>query len=289
MAPPAEAGHQARFVAVLMPESQKFLTDRLYYGPMLQGLNDALMEKHVFMRPVQCLHEYQRDHFLHSSQRLYSGVVFLGPVYTFDLFIRAVAQALPGPKVMLDHHCEDLAIHSVREDAVAGMHMVVEHLLALGHRHIAYLDNERPDINPWKRGGVDDALKAAGLPGLQRGWTAGCRTNFADAAAALEWFSGLAPRPTAVVCADDLRALLLLQAAAEQGLRVPQDLSIAGFGDVAVRSGRSLRLTSVGIDPALMGRRAAELVTGAENAAPVAALVPPELFVRGTTGAPASA
>jgi DNA-binding LacI/PurR family transcriptional regulator len=286
MAAPTDTPHPARFVAVLVPESEKLLNDRLYYGPMLQGLNDGLMERHLFMRPVQCLHEYQRDHFLHSSPRLYSGAVFLGPLYTFEYFIRAVVQALPGPKVVLDHHFDTLPIHSVRDDAVTGMRMVVEHLLALGHRHIAYLDNERPEANPWKRQGVDAALRSAGLPGLQRGWVAGCRANFVDSATALDWFLGLEHRPTDVVCADDGRALLLLQAAAERGLRVPQYLSIAGFGDQAVHEGRSQRLTSVGVDPVLMGRRAAELVAGPENAPPVAVLIPPELSVRGTTGAP---
>jgi len=282
---PAEARRQARFVAVLMPESEKLLDDRLYYGPMLQGLNDGLMERHLFMRPVPCLHEYQREHFLHSNPRFYCGAVFMGPVYSFEYFIRAVAQNVAGPKVMLDHHLEDPPIHSVREDAVAGMRMLTAHLLSLGHRHIAYLDNERLDANPWKRQGVDEGLRAAGLPGLERGWSAGCRMNFGDTDTALDWFLGLEPRPTAVVCADDFRALFMLQAAAERGLRVPQDISIAGFGDLAVRAKRSHRLTSVGVDPTLLGRRAAELVAGSENDPPVAALISPELFVRGTTGA----
>jgi DNA-binding LacI/PurR family transcriptional regulator len=288
MTPPADAPHPPRFVAVLMTESDKILNDRLYYGPMLQGLNDGLMERHFFMRPVQCLHEYQREHFLHANPRFYRGAVFIGPVYSFEYFVRAVAQTVAGPKVMLDHHLDDPAIHSVREDAVAGMRMLTGHLLALGHRHVAYLDNERLDANPWKRQGVDQALRAAGLPGLERGWTAGCRMNFGDTATALDWFLGLEPRPTAVVCADDFRALFLLQAAAERGLRVPQDLSIAGFGDLGVRSGRSHQLTSVGTDPMLLGRRAAELAAGAEDAPQVAALIPPELQVRGTTGRPLS-
>ena len=286
MSAPADAHHPARFVAVLMPDSQKFLSDQLYYGPMLQGLNDGLMERHVFMRPVQCLHEYQRDHFLHSASRLYTGVVFMGTMYPFEYFIRAVVQTMPGTKVILDHHIDNLSIHSVREDAVAGMRLAVEHLLSLGHRHIAYLDNDRPEANPWKRQGVNEALATAGLGALPRGWVAGCRMNYPDSATALDWFMGLEPRPTAVVCADDFRALFLLQAAAEQGLRVPQDLTITGFGDVAVRSGRSRKLTSVGVDPTLLGRRAAELILGPENQAPVAALVPPQLAVRGTSGPP---
>jgi DNA-binding LacI/PurR family transcriptional regulator len=286
MTEPIRTAHGARFVAVLLPETQKILEGQNYYGPMIEGLNAGLMEKHVFMRPIQCLHDYQKEHFLHSPVQIYAGVVFLGTLYKFELFIRAVVENVPGPKVLLDHQIPGLAIHSVCEDSVTGMRLVTEHLLSLGHRHLAYLDMGSPQGNPWKREGINQALSAAGLPPLARGWVAGCRDNFPDVAVALDWFLGLEPRPTAMLCCNDTRALLLFQAAAERGLRVPQDLSIAGYGDTAVRSRKSSALTSVWVDPALMGRRAAELVTGAPQAEPALVLVPPELVVRGTTAAP---
>jgi DNA-binding LacI/PurR family transcriptional regulator len=275
-----------RFVAVLVPESKALLDDKVYYGPMLRGLSDALIARGLMIRPIQCLQEYQKEHFLHSPRGLYSGVAFLGPLFTSKVFIQAVVGNLGGPKVLLDHHFDDVRVHSVREDAVAGMRAMTEHLLKLGHRHLAYLDMSRPEANPWKRQGVNDALRAAGLGELGRGWVAGCRDNFTDVAAALDWFCGLSPRPTAVICCDDVRALLLLQAAAERSMRVPQDLSISGFGDFAVRSGRSQVLTSMRVDTELMGRRAAELLVGPADAPPASVLVPPELVVRGTTGAP---
>jgi LacI family transcriptional regulator len=187
---------------------------------------------------------------------------------------------------MLDHQIPGLAIHSVCEDSVTGMRLATEHLLSLGHRHLAYLDLGNPQANPWKREGLNQALRAAGLPELARGWVAGCRDNFSDVAVALDWFLGLSPRPTAMLCCNDTRALLLLQAAAERGLRVPQDLSIAGYGDTAVRSRKSATLTSVWVDPALMGRRAAELITADPQSKPAVVLVAPELAARGTTAAP---
>ncbi len=69
-------------------------------------------------------------------------------------------------------------------------------------------------------------------------------------------------------------------------MQVPGDISLTGFGDTAVRLGRSQMLTSLAVDSALMGRRAAELVTGEPDAAPVPVLVSPELVVRGTTAPP---
>ncbi len=286
MTDPSKAPHGARFVAVLLPETKQILDGAGYYGPMIDGLNAGLMERRIFMRPVQCLHEYQKEHFLHSAVSMYSGVVILGTFFTSELFLRAVAEALPGPKVMLDHHVPDLGIHGVCEDSAAGMSALVGHLLSLGHRHVAYLDMSNPQANPWKRDGINGALTAAGLPALGRGWVAGCRDKFADVSVALDWFMGMNPRPTAIVCCNDERALLLLQAAAERGLRVPGDLSIAGYGDNAVRTGRSSSLTSVWVDPVEMGRRGAELVTADPGARPELALVAPHLEIRGTTAPP---
>lgn len=281
--PSASGHHKVRFVAALLPSSQSLLDDKGYYGLMLQGLSDGILDKGLLMRPIQCLHDYQKEAFLNSPPALYSGVVLVGSVYADRDFIRAVVQKMPGPKVMLDHHLGDVPMHSVREDAVAGMRMLTEHLLSLGHRRIAYLDTACAADNPWKRDGINMALRDAGLPEMARGWAAGCRDRFEDVAEALDWFFKLDPRPTAVISCDDVRALLLLQAAAERGLRVPQDLSVAGYGDIAVRAGRSRALTSVALDVTMMGRRAAELVSGPADAMPVSVLVPPELAVRGTT------
>jgi DNA-binding LacI/PurR family transcriptional regulator len=285
MGKPSERSLITHFVAVLLSEPEKWLNDKAYYGPMLQSLSEALLERGFYMRPIDCLHEYQRSHFLDSRCELYAGAVFLGPTYQFEPFIREVARRVPGPKVLLDHHIEDLAVHSIREDAAAGMDLVVRHLAGLGHRSLAYLDLEDPGANPWKRLGIDRALNALGLGNLGPGRVAGCRLSFLDVCKALDWFTTLDPRPTAVIGSDDNRALLMLQAAAERGMRVPQDLSITGFGDSAVRTGRSQVLTSVNVDPVIFGRKAAELIAAGASE-PQTILLPPELMVRGSTAKP---
>jgi LacI family transcriptional regulator len=286
MNPERQTPQGQRFVAVLLPETQKLIAERSYYGVMVQGLSDGLMARGALMRPVQCLHDYQQEHFLNGPTGIYAGVVMLGTLYQSDAFVRAVLGRFPGPKVMLDHRMPGLAMHCVCEDSVAGMRLAAEHLLGLGHRRLAYLDMASASDNPWKREGLNAALRAAGLAELGRGWVAGCRNNFGDVAAALDWFLGLEPRPTAIVACGDVRALLMLQAAAERGLRIPTDLSLGGYGDLAVRTGQSRVLTSVAVDPEAMGRRAAELLIGKQGGGLVAALIPPRLVVRGTTGAP---
>jgi LacI family transcriptional regulator len=277
---------EQRFVAVLMSDPKRLLDDKEYYGPMLRALSDTLLSRGLMMRPVQCLHDHQQQRFLEGPAGLYAGVVFLGQMYRRKDFIAEVAASMSGPKVMLDHHFDDIPIHSIREDAVAGMRMLTEHLLSLGHQRIAYVDNDNPDANPWKREGIDQALTQAGQQPLGPGWVAGCRFTFSDASAALEWFMDLDPGPSAIICAEDYRALHVFQAAAERAMRVPHDLSIAGYGDTAVRTGRSEILTSVAFDAAQMGRKAAELAAGAADAPPEAVMVSPTLMIRGSTGEP---
>jgi LacI family transcriptional regulator len=277
-----------RFVPVLLPEGRDIKSRWPYYSRMLEAFSDALLEARCFMRLVPCLHEYQRDHFLKTLGEQYPGAVFLGPTYAFKDFIAEVCGRLNGPAVMLDHHFDDLPLSSVREDAVAGMGEIVAHLVSLGHRHIAYLDSGNPDDNPWKRQGINRGLVQAGLPQLGRGWVAGSRYNSGDVKAALEWFTALEPRPTAVITCADPMALLLLGAAAEMGLAVPADLSVTGFGDFAAVSGRSRALTSAGVDPAEVGRKAAELILHPPPE-PLAVLLPPRLEVRETTAPPGEA
>jgi len=277
---------RGRFVATLLPESEGLVNGRVYYGPMLRAMSEGLAEAGLIMRPIQCLHEYQKHHFLQTPPGFYAGTAILGPLYVFRGFVEAVVSYFEGPKVMLDHHLEGLGMSSVREDALGGMRTVTEHLVSLGHRSLAYVDLSDPQANPWKRGGVEAALSAAGLQPLGRGWAAGCREKKGDCAAALEWFLGLEPRPTAVVCCDDIRAALLIEAARERGLDVPGDLSVTGYGESAARTGRGEFLTTMVVEPARMGSVAAELLQRGGDQDPVAALVEPRLVVRQTTAAP---
>ena len=258
-----------------------------WIGGLHEGIAARANRHHLPLAHFEFHEEADREKLQQESADAFSGVLFFS-IYQkrYRPDIERAVERFRCPKVILDHHFDDIPMHSVREDSEAGMRALAGHLLELGHRHIAYLDRADPAANPWKRDGLNAALHEAGLPGMGRGWVAGCRDSFTDVSAALDWFLSLDPRPTAIIAFDDLRALLLLQAAAERGLRVPQDLSVAGYGDWAVHAGRSKVLTSVAADADQLGRRAAELAGGDPRAEPVAVLVAPRLAARGTTAGP---
>jgi DNA-binding LacI/PurR family transcriptional regulator len=185
----------------------------------------------------------------------------------------------------------------------AGARQAAEHLALLGHRRIGILSMEtRPDgyIGPLdaarragsvyavtddRLAGYEDGLAAAGLePAALRIEERPCNDPRAAREAARALLSER-PRPTAILAMSDLFALAAIEAAADLGLRVPDDLSVVGFDDVPIASQVSPPLTTVCQPLVEKGRIAAELLFGRRQAdAPI--ILPAELVVRATTAPP---
>ncbi|MEX5721523.1 LacI family DNA-binding transcriptional regulator [Geodermatophilus maliterrae] len=180
---------------------------------------------------------------------------------------------------------------------------VAGHLLDLGHRRLAVVSFGMHH-DPIAPGLVDEQAQAAATYAVTRDRMAGYRD--AGVRAGLDWagvpvFHGgdstpevgaagaaavLAtdPTPTALLCLSDRLAEGALRAAADLGLRVPEDLSVAGFDDATPAAG--LGLTTVRQPTRLKGRTAARdlLDRLAGRPVPGPRVLPTELVVRTSTG-----
>src|ERR1700689_4084761 len=138
----------------------------------------------------------------------------------------------------------------------SGARAVTRHLIELGHRRIGVITgppywHTRDD----RVGGHLAALSEAGVlgdPELMRYGEPATKTGVRAGRELLE----LRPRPSAVVCFNDKVAVGVLEAAAARGLRVPEDLSVAGFDDIDVSRATPPRLTTVRQPLQEMGRTA---------------------------------
>lgn len=179
---------------------------------------------------------------------------------------------------------DDLA---VTVDNAAAAASVIDHLAALGHRTIAHIAGPRTTTTGAER--AEGALAAGRRNGL--------RISVVDAEAWSELAGYRAARqlfrdgvPTAVFGANDLIALGVLRAAREAGLRVPEELALAGFNDIAEAS--LLDLTTVHVPQEEMGARAARLLIARLEGEPIAQpriVLDAELVVRGSSGAASGA
>ena len=103
---------------------------------------------------------------------------------------------------------------------------------------------------------------------------------------------GLDGDPTAICCMNDGVAIELMDSLERRGLRVPEDVSVAGFDDVPLASHNRIRLTTMRQDAATMGARAAELLLAAVSEGRHVErreLLRGELIVRDSTAPPRQA
>ena len=160
--------------------------------------------------------------------------------------------------VVVDDHSAASLVDCVTTSDEQGAQCIVDHLISLGHRRIAHLGaGDAMSSARSRRAGYEAALRSAGMepdPRLVAG-----TSYFMPSSEVRESFRRLMearPRPTAVFCANDDLAAECMAAARETGIAVPEELSIAGYGDTA--AGHLLGITTIHQDPISMGRRAAE-------------------------------
>lgn len=167
-------------------------------------------------------------------------------------------------------------------DQEAGALLAVDHLLDLGHRHVAHVSGPKD----W----VEASQRSAGWRRAheQRGWLPGPELD-GDWSPASGYRAGQLiaadPDVTAVFAGNDSMALGLLKALHERGRRVPEDVSVVGFDDLPDAAFYWPALTTVAQDFSELGRRALSLALQAlrNEPEPKVDLIEPTLVVRGST------
>ncbi len=169
------------------------------------------------------------------------------------------------PVVLIDHPRGRLDLCAVAVDDVLGGQLAAEHLLALGHRRIAYLGGVvDPDPVDDRRRGARVALAAAGLD--PDGALLDIRVPIhppplAEAAAtAVQQILSARPTPTAALCLNDTAALGMLHGLDAAGVRVPEEFSVVGYDDLPFAARLAPALTTVDQPKYQLGHVAADLL-----------------------------
>jgi LacI family transcriptional regulator len=211
------------------------------------------------------------------------GAVLMG-VNAEDAELRRLLRSeLPcvGVDVELDGTCTAY----VMSDNVTGADAAVRHLHAQGHRRIATITgllDTKPGIDRLR--GYREACQDLGL-GYRDEYVAYGDFYFDAGYAGAQRLLALDEPPTAIFTAADMMAIGAIRAAADAGVRVPDDLSIVGFDDIQLAQHIHPPLTTLAQDKAGLGVAAARAllrqIEGADTAEPVT--LPVSLIVRGST------
>jgi DNA-binding LacI/PurR family transcriptional regulator len=203
------------------------------------------------------------------------------PAYE-ELLRRNVPTVILGPRARF---CGNFP--NVETDDIAGSHDAAQHLVQLGHRRIAYLAG--PRVAPWaveRFEGYRRALREAQIEVDEKLiFNAGATIEEGEKAA-LQLLNE-APNVTAVLAVNDLVAIGAANVFLNQGLKIPENLSLAGFGNVLVSEHFRIPLTTVRQPKLRLGIAAMEamkkLLAGGK---PGTLRLKAELIVRSSTAPP---
>lgn len=146
-------------------------------------------------------------------------------------------------------------------DNAAAAATMARRAIELGHRRFAFLSGERRqnDRAAERVRGVKRALKTAGIDPAEL-LIAESPYAFHEAGKAFRSLFETRPRPTIVMCGNDVQAVGALKMAHDMGVAVPGDISITGFDDIELATVVEPALTTVHVPHLDMGRRAAEVL-----------------------------
>lgn len=223
-----------------------------HFTALVKGASQTASEKNYTVLLADAEENPQREHQLISSLRARTDGLILAGSRLSDLEI-ANLHTPEQPIVTVGRRIA--GVPSVTVDEYTASLQLTGHLIAQGRRNIAYLAGPAFWVNQERERGYRDALEGAGLtpqvlplttPDLLGG----------EQASALLWT--VQPFPDAVVCYNDLVAIGLIAALKTLGVKVPEDVGVAAFGNHPLAAHLSPSLTHMEIP----SRKLGELATG---------------------------
>lgn len=251
------------------------------FQEILRGLSRAAAADGYHVLIADSAEQVDEEHTLaETTRRRTDGVILCAP----RMDQAELDALLPGlaPVVVVNRGPQDAA-PVVAADYRAALGELVAHVYALGHRRVAFL-----------AGVARSASNAARLAALADARAAYPDLTITELPSGVDFDSGagvadavLADHATAVLAFNDLVAMGLLSALSDRGVRVPQDISVAGFDDIPFARFTSPPLTTARVPAHDLGVRAwaamhAQLNGGEPDRV---ATLTPQVIVRGSTAA----
>ncbi len=272
-------------IALLLPD-----ISNPFYAALVSGIQEyVLSHDHTMLLCTtegNAAREEQYLHLLRAKQ--VDGALVDGLVLPADRLSRFVRDGFPI--VCLDRDIASAAIPVVQVDNHMGGKLATQHLVVLGHKRIAHITGVPSlGISKERQAGYAEALETAGIGFDQRLVAIGTFSEDGGYRAARDLLL-MSPGLTAIFAANDLTAVGALNAIAESGRRVPDDVSVVGFDDLRLASYTSPPLTTVRQPATRIARLASELLIGltrGEEVGQMRHLLEPSLVVRSSTAPPA--
>lgn len=270
-------------IALLLPD-----ISNPFYAALVGGIQQHALSQGYTMLLCTTEGEAEREEQYLSLLRAkqVDGALVDGLRLPPDRIARFVEDGFPI--VCLDRDVDSNSIPLVQVDNRLGGRLATEHLLGLGHTRIGHVTGSHVlGISEERLAGYREALVNAGVEADARLVAEGRFTEDGGYDGARTLLAA-SPDVTAIFAANDLSALGVLNALAESGRRVPDDVSVVGFDDLRLSAFTSPPLTTIRQPATEIAQRATELLldlTRGKRVDELRHLLEPALIVRSSTSA----
>ena len=219
------------------------------YARIVYAIEERAFELGYDVLIAQTLNKPEReDHVLRRFLSRRVDGLFITPVYRFEAEARIYQEIVARniPTVLLGSpapFCKNFPFVEA-ENLVASYH-ATKHLISLGHKKIAYLTG--PAAAPWAHErfeGFRRALREANLE-LDDKLVFQSGSTIEDGTKAALQMLNEGAHPTAIMAVNDLVAIGCAETLLQQGVKIPEDLSVVGFGNVLAAEYFRVPLTTV--------------------------------------------
>lgn len=216
-----------------------------------------------------------------------AAMVLVGPTAPDDEICALAGSAAGVPVIVADRRIDAPHLDAVRIDDTAALRQLVGHLVGLGHREIAYASGTGYVSADPRLDGYLAAMAEIGLSDRARVIETG-GTAREGAAAAMHLLGG-GRLPTAIVAYNDRVACGVIDVLWRNHVRVPQDISVVGFDNIAEAAMPHMDITTIEQRPEDLTGAIVDLLLhrlGGEPAAGLQLLPPGPLVIRSSSGPP---
>lgn len=202
------------------------------------------------------------SYYEHSKYRGVDGVVIACINFTDPGVVELIHGELPV--VTIDHVFDNRT--AIISDNVKGIRDLITYLYEMGHRKIAYIHGADSSVTQNRVGTFYKTLGELGISVPDEYVKSGIYHDPNTTAKLTRELLELKERPTCIVFPDDFSTIGGINAIKEQGLRIPEDMSIVGYDGILLSQVLDPKLTTLQQDTRALGRNAAEkLISLIEN------------------------
>lgn len=231
--------------------------DGPFYGPMMTEIEAALRDagKHVIIAAGKSNESLEKDAVQFLLDRGCDALIIDVEAVSDDYLIDLCQQSTPI--VLINRYVAAIRERCIYLDNELGGYLATQHMLSLGHKHIAYISGPLFKLDARQRlMGHKKALTESAIPYESELFYEGTFKESSGCDGMRHLLSLQRPF-TAVICANDQMASGAISTCLEQGLKVPDDLSFMGYDNIPFPQYISPKLTSVSNPIHEMGKMAA--------------------------------